>query len=84
MAELPTCLMPPVGESANTALLEGALLGLELATHPDDFPAAVNEYEREMFEHTSAAVRTPADMQELPTSSDAAQKMLAFFQPDGI
>ncbi|MGW0205577.1 FAD-dependent oxidoreductase [Streptomyces sp. NPDC003233] len=77
-------LMPPVGEGANMALLDGALLGLALATHPDDFPTAVNEYEREMFERTSAAARMSADMQELLTSPDAAQKMLAFFQPDGI
>lgn len=74
-------LMPPVGEGANMALLDGALLGLALAAHPDDYPAAVTEYEREMFERTSAAARMSADMQELLTSPDAAQKMLAFFQP---
>ncbi|MFF2327597.1 MULTISPECIES: FAD-dependent oxidoreductase [unclassified Streptomyces] len=74
-------LMPPVGEGANMALLDGALLGRALAVHPDDFPAAVKEYEREMFERTSAAARMSADMQELLTSPDAAQKMLAFFQP---
>ncbi|MFI9047452.1 FAD-dependent oxidoreductase [Streptomyces sp. NPDC053427] len=74
-------LMPPVGEGANMALLDGALLGLALAAHPDDFPAAVKEYEREMFERTSAAARMSADIQELLMSPDAAQKMLAFFQP---
>ncbi|ASQ95743.1 FAD-dependent monooxygenase [Streptomyces sp. 11-1-2] len=74
-------LMPPVGEGANMALLDGALLGLALAAHPDDLPAAVKEYEREMFERTSAAARMSADMQELLTSPDAARKMLAFFQP---
>lgn len=74
-------LMPPVGEGANMALLDGALLGLALAAHPDDYPAAISEYEREMFERTSAVARMSADMQELLTSPDAAQKMLAFFQP---
>ncbi|MEV0114143.1 FAD-dependent monooxygenase [Streptomyces sp. NPDC050844] len=74
-------LMPPVGEGANMALLDGALLGLALAAHPDDFPAAVKEYEREMFERTGAAARMSADMQELLMSPDAAKKMLAFFQP---
>ncbi|MEV5642088.1 FAD-dependent monooxygenase [Streptomyces flaveolus] len=73
-------LMPPVGEGANMALLDGALLGLALAAHPDDFPAAVEEYEREMFERTGAAARMSARMQELLTSPDAARKMLAFFQ----
>ncbi|MER7721678.1 FAD-dependent monooxygenase [Streptomyces flaveolus] len=73
-------LMPPVGEGANMALLDGALLGLALAAHPDDFPAAVEEYEREMFERTGAAARMSARMQELLTSPDAARKMLAFFR----
>ncbi|MDX2707808.1 FAD-dependent monooxygenase [Streptomyces sp. PA03-6a] len=74
-------VMPPVGEGANMALLDGALLGLALAAHPDDFPAAVEEYEREMFERTSAAARMSADIQELLMSPDAGKKMLAFFQP---
>jgi 2-polyprenyl-6-methoxyphenol hydroxylase-like FAD-dependent oxidoreductase len=74
-------LMPPVGQGANMALLDGALLGLALAAHPGDFPAAVKEYEREMFERTSAAARKSADMQEMLTSPDASRRMLAFFQP---
>ncbi len=74
-------LMPPVGHGANMALLDGALLALALAAHPHDLPAAVEEYEREMFERTSAAARTSADMKELLMSPDAAQKLLAFFQP---
>ncbi|MFB7245548.1 FAD-dependent oxidoreductase [Streptomyces populi] len=74
-------LMPPVGEGANMALLDGALLGLALAAHPDDFPAAVEEYEREMFERAGAAARMSARMHELLASPDAAQKVLAFFQP---
>lgn len=74
-------LMPPVGEGANMALLDGALLGLALAAHPADFPAAVKEYEREMFERTSAAARMSARMHEILTSPDASRRMLAFFQP---
>jgi 2-polyprenyl-6-methoxyphenol hydroxylase-like FAD-dependent oxidoreductase len=74
-------LMPPVGEGANMALLDGALLGLALAAHPDDFPAAVGEYEREMFERTSAAARMSAQMQEILTSPDASRRVLEFFQP---
>jgi 2-polyprenyl-6-methoxyphenol hydroxylase-like FAD-dependent oxidoreductase len=74
-------LMPPVGEGANMALLDGALLGLALAAHPDDFPAAVKEYETEMFERAGAAARMSADMQELLMSPDAGRRLLAFFQP---
>lgn len=75
-------LMPPVGEGANMAMLDGALLGLALAAHPDDFPAAVTEYEREMFERTGAAARMSADMQELLMSPDASRRLLEFFQPN--
>ncbi len=74
-------LMPPVGEGANMALLDGALLGLALAAHPDDHPAAVTEYESEMFERTSAAARMSTRIQEVLTAPDASRKMLAFFQP---
>nr|WP_168723572.1 FAD-dependent monooxygenase [Streptomyces sp. SAT1]ANO42048.1 FAD-dependent oxidoreductase [Streptomyces sp. SAT1] len=74
-------LMPPVGEGANMALLDGALLALALAARPDDFPTAVREYEHEMFERTGAAARMSAKMQELLMSPDAAQRLLAFFRP---
>lgn len=74
-------LMPPVGEGANMALLDGALLALALAAHPDDHATAVEEYEREMFERTGAAARMSADLQDLLRSPDAARRMLEFFQP---
>ncbi|MFJ4095924.1 FAD-dependent oxidoreductase [Kitasatospora sp. NPDC089913] len=75
-------LMPPVGQGANMALLDGALLGLALAAHPDDFPAAVAEYEREMFERSAAAARMSTEIQATLRAPDAARKMLAFFRPD--
>ncbi|MFJ7212525.1 FAD-dependent oxidoreductase [Amycolatopsis sp. NPDC098790] len=74
-------LMPAVGEGANQALLDGASLGRALAAHPDDYPAAIEEYEREMFARTSAAAKMSAGMQELLRSPDAAQRLLEFFQP---
>ncbi|MEV7414770.1 FAD-dependent monooxygenase [Streptomyces sp. NPDC089919] len=74
-------LMPPVGQGANMALLDGALLGLELAARPDDLPAAVRAYEREMFARTSAAGRQSADIQDMLAAPDAGRRMLAFFQP---
>ncbi|MFJ1708835.1 FAD-dependent oxidoreductase [Kitasatospora sp. NPDC088346] len=73
-------LMPPVGQGANMAMLDGALLGLALAAHPDDFPAAVAAYEREMFDRTGDVGRQPADVQEMLASPDASRKMLAFFR----
>ncbi|WP_410647367.1 FAD-dependent oxidoreductase [Amycolatopsis sp. cmx-4-54] len=74
-------LMPPVGEGANMALLDGVLLGLALAARPGDFPAAVEDYEREMFDRAETAARMSARVHELLTAPDAARKMLAFFQP---
>lgn len=74
-------LMPAVGEGANMALLDGAALGLALAAHPDDVPAAVADYESEMFERTAAVARKSAEMKELLGSPDAARRLLAFFQP---
>jgi len=74
-------LMPPAGQGANMAMLDGALLGLALAAHPDDCPAAVKEYEHETFERTSAAAQQSAHVQEILMSPDASQKMLEFFQP---
>ncbi|MCR6489581.1 FAD-dependent monooxygenase [Amycolatopsis sp. OK19-0408] len=74
-------LMPPVGEGANMALLDGALLALALAAHPGDHAAAIEEYEREMFERTGAAARMSAKMQELLMSPDASRRLLEFFQP---
>ncbi|MBF6176384.1 FAD-dependent oxidoreductase [Nocardia blacklockiae] len=75
-------LMPPVGEGANMALLDGAQLARSLAAHPDDFPSAIEEYEREMFARTSAIGRESARIQELLTQPDASRRMLAFFRPD--
>ncbi|WP_290060447.1 FAD-dependent oxidoreductase [Amycolatopsis solani] len=74
-------LMPPVGEGANMALLDGAVLALAVAAHPGDFPAAIGEYEREMYERTGAAARMSSKMQELLMAPDASRRMLEFFQP---
>ncbi len=74
-------LMPPVGEGANMALIDGARLALALAAHRDDVPAAVKAYESEMFERTGAAAHMSTKMQELLMSPDASRKLLAFFQP---
>ncbi|MFE9427476.1 FAD-dependent oxidoreductase [Kitasatospora sp. NPDC006697] len=74
-------LMPPVGEGANQALLDGASLGRALAARPDDLPAAVAEYEREMAERTTAVAHRSARMHDMLRAPDAARQLLAFFQP---
>ena len=42
-------LMPPSGEGANVAMLDGAELGRALAAHPDDVEAALTAYEAALF-----------------------------------
>jgi 2-polyprenyl-6-methoxyphenol hydroxylase-like FAD-dependent oxidoreductase len=42
-------LMPPSGDGANLAMLDGAELGLALAAHPDDTEAALTAYEQALF-----------------------------------
>ncbi|MHC5902737.1 FAD-dependent oxidoreductase [Streptomyces sp. S6] len=60
-------LMPPNGEGANLAMLDGADLGKALATHPDDIEAALTEYEQAMFPRSTeiataeGAANTPID-----------------------
>ena len=42
-------LMPPSGDGANLAMLDGAELGQTIAAHPDDIEAALAAYEEAMF-----------------------------------
>ncbi|MDX8051142.1 NAD(P)/FAD-dependent oxidoreductase [Lentzea sp. BCCO 10_0798] len=67
-------LMPPNGEGANLAMLDGAELGKALATK--DVETALAEYEEAMFER---AAHTAADSEEMVQSlfgDESPQKLL--------
>ena len=69
-------LMPPVGEGANQAMLDGAKLALALVENPTTAFAA---YEAEMFARTSAIARESAETAAMLQSPTAAQDMARFF-----
>ncbi len=72
-------LMPPYGEGANLAMLDGAELALALATAE---PAgAVKEYETAMFDRAAEAAEESERIDEMLFAPDGAQRMLAFFSP---
>ncbi|MGW1373030.1 FAD-dependent oxidoreductase [Streptomyces sp. NPDC002446] len=74
-------LMPPVGQGANVAMLDGAELALALAAHhPHDLAGALHAYESAMFERGAAAAEKSARIMELLMSPRGAAGVLEFFQ----
>lgn len=73
-------LMPPVGQGANMAMLDGSELALALAASPDDLTAAIRGYETAMFERAAAAAQESADIMEILMSPAGAHGVLKFFQ----
>ena len=76
-------LMPPNGEGANLAMLDGAELGQALVAHPDDVEAALAEYEKTMFERATAEAGED-DIYEVMLGDDAPHSMAAMLTgPEG-
>ncbi|MFB9689333.1 FAD-dependent oxidoreductase [Amycolatopsis plumensis] len=69
-------LMPPNGEGANLAMLDGAELGQALAAHPGDVETALAEYERAMFAR-AAAEAEDEDIYAIMFGEDAPHGMVA-------
>jgi 2-polyprenyl-6-methoxyphenol hydroxylase-like FAD-dependent oxidoreductase len=69
-------LMPPVGEGANQAMLDGAELALALAAHPE---SATGDYERAMFDRILPIAEKSERMHAMVLSPTAAQDLTRFF-----
>jgi 2-polyprenyl-6-methoxyphenol hydroxylase-like FAD-dependent oxidoreductase len=72
-------LMPPVGEGANQAMLDGAQLARELIANPTDPHSAIRAYEHEMFTRTRPIAEMSARVHAMMLSPTAAEDIIRFF-----
>ncbi|WP_410642936.1 FAD-dependent oxidoreductase [Amycolatopsis sp. lyj-346] len=75
-------LMPPNGEGANLAMLDGAELGQALAARPGDVEAALAEFEQAMFSR-AAAEAEDEDIYAIMFGDDAPHGMVALLTGAG-
>lgn len=72
-------LMPPSGDGANLAMLDGAELGMAIAAHPDDFEAALAAYEEVMFSRSEATAVGAHAMLDTLLGEGAPRGLVDFF-----
>lgn len=73
-------LVPPNGEGANLAMLDGAELGQSIAAHPDDIQNALAAYEEAMFPR--AAEAAGEDVYGVMLGDDAPHSWIAMMSDD--
>ncbi len=71
-------LMPPAGEGANLAMLDGAELGQAIAAHPGDIEAALAGYEQTMFARTEAEYADAEEILDLCLGDRAPFGLIGF------
>ena len=72
-------LMPPSGEGANLAMLDGAELGEAIAEHADDIETALTVYERAMFPRSESAAVDARIILDLCLGDRAPFGLIDFF-----
>lgn len=77
-------LMPPSGEGANLAMLDGAELAHALAANPDDVEKALAGFEKTMFARSHAEAVDAHVIQELCLGSRAPHSLIEFLGGHGM
>jgi len=72
-------LMPPAGDGANLAMLDGAELGKAIAARPRDIEAALATYENVMFPRSRSAAAGAHQILDLCLGERAPFSLLEFF-----
>src|ERR1700728_3057823 len=72
-------LMPPSGDGANLAMLDGAQLGLAIAAHPGDIEAALTAYEQAMFPRSESEYADAYEILDLCLGDRAPFGLIDFF-----
>lgn len=72
-------LMPPSGDGANLAMLDGAELARQIVAHPDDVDSALLAYELALFPRSDAAYVEAGQLQELLFGDRAPLELVEFF-----
>lgn len=72
-------LMPPSGDGANLAMLDGAELATAIAAHPGDTDAALAAYEASMFPRSASASADARDVLEGMLGDRAPHGLLEMF-----
>ena len=71
-------LMPPAGEGANLAMLDGAELGQAIAAHPGDTEAALAAYEAALFPRTASEYADAHEILDLCLGDRAPFGLIGF------
>ncbi|WP_036164975.1 NAD(P)/FAD-dependent oxidoreductase [Massilia sp. 9096] len=72
-------LMPPSGDGANLAMLDGAALAQAIAAHPGKLEAALSEYEAALCPRATAAAEGAVEVFDACFGARAPDSLLEFF-----
>ncbi|MFD0021290.1 FAD-dependent oxidoreductase [Streptomyces sp. NPDC058382] len=72
-------LMPPSGDGANLAMLDGAELGVAIAAHSEDTEAALAAYERDMFPRSARFYEDAREIIDICLGDNAPSSFIDFF-----